>query len=192
MLLSDCICTPKHAQTRWVILPSEQNVLGICLNRSWTVWWSLKYYNQKHFGRKGYLSQERPSLREVPEGTQAAPEPEGRNKRRPWGALSIGLPNVAYFLIPPRTTHPGMASSTVDWVLHYQSSVKKMAYRLVHRPFWWGHFLNWGFLFLNEFYHQVPGSSKQPITLAPENPTLSCGLWGYLNSHVHTHTHAYT
>jgi hypothetical protein len=55
-----------------------------------------------------------------------------------------------------------------------------------------GHFLNWGFLFLNEFYHQVPGSSKQPITLAPENPTLSCGLWGYLNSHVHTHTHAYT
>lgn len=70
---------PKQVQTRWVILPSDQNVLEICLTRNWTVWWPLEYYNQKHFGgERVYFSGMRVT---ITEGSQ------GRNSSRAgtWG-----------------------------------------------------------------------------------------------------------
>lgn len=42
------------------------------------------------------------------------------------------------------TTSAEVASRSVSWSVPYQSSIKKNAPRLVHRPIWWERFFNWG------------------------------------------------
>lgn len=54
------------------------------------------------------------------------------------GLLSVAC--LACFLIPLRTTYPGVGLSIVGSALLYQLLIKKMIHRLACRAIWWGIF----------------------------------------------------
>jgi hypothetical protein len=67
--------------------------------------------------------------------------------RKPWrGAACFSWPDshglLSLLLIVLRTTSPGMALPSMTWVLLDQSLIKKVLYRLAHRPLSWRKFLN--------------------------------------------------
>lgn len=71
------------------------------------------------------------------------------------GILLTGLITLKSSGIFLNITHAHLsrvAPSTVDWVLAYQSSIKKMLHRRANRSVWWRESLNW-----NRFF---PGMSR--------------------------------
>lgn len=78
------------------------------------------------------------SLGGVSEGQEARP---GLMKAGE-ASTEEGWCNICDMKVAGRVWGTGAASPTVDWVLSHQSSIKRMHHMLIHRPVWWGHFLN--------------------------------------------------
>jgi hypothetical protein len=100
----------------------------------------MMHHDQKQAGEEGAstLPDHCKSLKEVRTWSQTEQEPGGRS----WcsghgGVLLLSVVYSVCFLTEPRTTRPGMAPPTMEWVLSYQSLVKKTPYSLI---LWW-HFL---------------------------------------------------
>ena len=133
--------------------PAENNYPT--LHSFFSLWEKL---TQNQLSRKNFLSAY--SLQSIAEAwsfQELKAVPRGRSLVRGHGGMLItGLLPMAYlacfvclfvclFVQYMGSTYPEATSLTRDWVLPYQSSIKKkMAHKLVDRPIQWRHFLNWG------------------------------------------------
>jgi hypothetical protein len=61
------------------------------------------------------------------------------NSAFPYGPRGVGEGGIF-----TKTTTTGRAPPIMGWALPHQSLIKKMPFRLVHRPIFRRHFLNWG------------------------------------------------
>lgn len=86
---------------------------------------------------------------------------------------------LAWFLIKPRTTSPGIAPPTMDWALPHQPLVKRKLCRLAYwSNLWRRHFLYWGSL-LSDYYSLCQADIKLSSTaseFASQTRTLKACL----------------
>lgn len=101
----------------------------------------IKHHDAMQLKKQRVISPHR--LQPITKEVKAGQEPGGSNGSRSYKrTLLSGW--LSLLLYSTQALSPGVAPPTVSCALPHQPSIKKILHRPVHRPIWWGHFLNWG------------------------------------------------